>query len=195
MVAKKTEGRSGKGEDGRAHTREAKPGRVFTQTTTDDQGRPVRDEDSTTYTGAIEPAAEFRRRIYTEAHQRGWGRAQIKVAIGDGAEWVWNPCQEQFPGAIQIVDLYHARQHLRDLGGGLHPNDETAKRRWVMSCQHLLDDGKIEKLVAKPRTLSPDNPELAAAVRTEANYIERNAERMRHAEFRRKGLFVGWGGH
>jgi hypothetical protein len=193
MVAQETEGRSGKGEDGRAHTREAKLGCVFTQTTTDDQGRPVRDEDLTTYTGAIEPATEFSRRIYTEAHQRGWGRAQIKVVIADGADWIWNTCQEQFPGAIEIVDLYHARQHLWDLGGKLHPNNETARGRWVMSCQHLLDDGKIEKLVAKLRTLSPDNPELAAAVRTEANYFERNAERMRYPEFRRKGLFVGSG--
>ncbi|MEO7146171.1 MAG: ISKra4 family transposase, partial [Bryobacteraceae bacterium] len=79
MVAKETQGRSGKGEDGRARTREAKLGCVFTQTTTDDQGRPVREEDSTTYTGAIEPAAEFSRRIYTEAYQRGWSRAHIKV--------------------------------------------------------------------------------------------------------------------
>jgi hypothetical protein len=192
-VAKETEGRSGKGEDGRAHTREAKLGCIFTQTTTDDQGRPVRDEDSTTYTGAIETASEFSRRIYPEAHQRGWSRAQIKVVMGDGAEWIWNIAQEQFPGAIEIVDLYHARQHLWDLGGKLHPNDETAKRRWVMTRQHLLDDGKIEKLVAKLRTLSPDNPELAAAVRTEASYFERNAERMRYPEFRRKGLFVGSG--
>lgn len=193
MVAKETEGRSGKAEDGRAHTREAKLGCVFTQTATDGEGRPVRDEDSTTYTGAIETAAEFSRRIYTEAHQRGWARAQIKVVMGDGADWIWNICAEQFPGAIQIVDLFHARQHLWDLGGKLHPNDETAKRRWVMTCQHLLDDGKIEKLVAKLRTHSPDNPELAAAVRTEANYFERNAERMRYPVFRSKGLFVGSG--
>jgi hypothetical protein len=192
-VAKETDGRRGKGEDGRARTREAKLGCFFTQTTTDDQGRPVRDEDSTTYTGAIETAAEFSRRVYTEAHQRGWSRAQTKVVMGDGAEWIWNISQEQFPGAIEIVDLFHARQHLWDLGGKLHPNDETAKRRWVMGRQHLLDDGKIEKLVAKLRKLSPDNPELAAAVRTEANYFERNAERMRYPEFRRKGLFVGSG--
>ena len=193
MVAKETEGRSGKGEAGRAHTREAKLGCVFTQATTDAEGRPVREEDSTTYTGAIETAADFSRRIYTEAHQRGWGRAQIKVVMGDGADWIWNICREQFPGAIEIVDLYHARQHLWDLGGKLHPNNETAKRRWVMSRQHLLDDGKIDKLVAKPRTLSPDNPELAAALRTEANYFERNAGRMRYPDFRRKGLFVGSG--
>ncbi len=193
MVAKETAGRSGKGEDGRAHTREAKLGCVFTQTTADEQGRPVRDPESTTYTGAIETAAEFSRRIYTEAHQRGWSRAQVKVVMGDGADWIWNICQEQFPGAIQIVDLYHARQHLWDLGGKLHPNDESAKRRWVMAHQHLLDAGKIEKLVAKLRLLSPDNPELAAAVRTEANYFERNAERMRYPKFRKQNLFVGSG--
>ena len=193
MTTKETEGRSGKGEDGRAHTREAKLGCVFTQTTTDDQGRPMRDEESTTYTGAIEMASEFSRRIYTEAHQRGWNRAQKKVVIGDGADWIWNIAEEQFPGAIEIIDLYHARQHLWELGGKLHPNDETAKRRWVMTHQHLLDDGKIKKLVTKLRTISPDNPELAAVVRTEANYFERNAERMRYPQFRSQKLFVGSG--
>jgi hypothetical protein len=66
-------------------------------------------------------------------------------------------------------NLYHARQRLWDLGGKLHPNDERSKRRWVMAHQHFLDDGKIEKLATKLRSLSPDNPELAAAVRIEAN--------------------------
>ena len=193
MVAKETEGRRGKGEDGRAHTREAKLGCVFTQTTIDDQGRPLRDEESTTYTGAIETAAEFSNRIYTEAHQRGWGQAQVKVVMGDGADWIWNICEEQFPGAIQIVDLYHARQHLWDPGGQLHPNDEKSKRRWVMVHQPLLDKGKIEKLVAKLRSLSPENPELAEAVRIEANYFERNAERMRYPKFRKQNLLVGSG--
>jgi hypothetical protein len=193
VVAKETEGRSGKGEDGRAHSRDAKLGCVFTQTTTDEQGRPVRDAESTTYTGAIEIAAEFSRRIYTEAYQRGWSRAHKKVVMGDGADWIWNISQEQFPGAIEIVDLYHARQHLWELGGKLHPHDETAKRRWVMTHQHLLDDGKIEKLVGKLRAFSPDSPELAASLRTEANYFERNAERMRYPTFRSQGLFVGSG--
>jgi hypothetical protein len=193
MVARETEGRSGKAEDGRAHTREAKLGCVFTQTTVDEQGRPVRDEESTTYTGAIETAAEFSRRIYTEAHQRGWSRAQVKVVMGDGADWIWNICAEQFPGAVQIVDLYHARQHLWDLGIKLHPNDDKAKRRWVMAHQHLLDDGKIEKLVAKLRALSTETPELTASIRTEANYFARNADRMRYPKFRKQGLFVGSG--
>jgi transposase len=47
-----------------------------------------------------------------EAWKRGWSRAQKKVVMGDGAEWIWNLAKIHFPGAIQIVDLYHARQHL-----------------------------------------------------------------------------------
>lgn len=160
VVPKETAGRTGKGDAGKAPTREVKLGCVFTQTTTDAEGWPVRDEESTTYTGAIETAAEFSGRIYAEADQRGWNRAQKKVVIGDGADWIWNIGQEQFPGAMEIVDLYHARQHLWDLGGQLHPNDQTAKRRWVMAHQHLLDDGNIEQLAAKLRGLVGNHSQL-----------------------------------
>ena len=193
MVPKETQGRKGKGENGRARTREVKLGCVFTQTTVDAEGWPVRDEDSTTYTGAIETAEEFSRRLYTEAHRRGWDRAQKKVVMGDGAEWIWNLAQEQFPGAIEIVDLYHARQHLWDLAGKLHPYEEAVKRRWVMSHRHWLDDGKIEQLVDRLRALGAERQELAEDIETEANYFERNADRMRYPKFRKQGLFVGTG--
>jgi len=193
MVSKELEGRTGKGSNGRAHTREVKLGCVFTQTKRDAEGWPVRDEDSTTYTGAIETAEEFSRRLYTEAQQRGWDRAQRKVVMGDGAEWIWNLSQEQFPGAIEIVDLYHARQHLWELSSQLHPSDVAAKRRWVMSHQHFLDDGKIELLVNRLRALATERLEWAEEIETEANYFERNAARMRYPKFRQQGLFVGSG--
>lgn len=188
MVSKELEGRKGKGSNGRAHTREVKLGCAFTQTTVDAAGWPVRDEDSTTYTGAIETAEEFSRRLYTEAQQRGWDRAQKKVVMGDGAEWIWNRTQEIFPGATEIVDLYHARQHLWDLSSKPHPSDVAAKRRWVMSHQHFLDDGKIELLVNRLRALGTQRQELAEEIETEASYFERNAARMRYPKFRKHGL-------
>ena len=193
MVSKELEGRTGKGSNGRAHTREVKLGCVFTQTKVDAEGWPVRDENSTTYTGAIETAEEFSRRLYTEAQQRGWDRAQKKVVMGDGAEWIWNRTQEIFPGATEIVDLYHARQHLWELSSKLYPSDVAAKRRWVMSHQHFLDDGKIEPLVNRLRTLGAERLELAKDIETEAHYFERNAARMRYPKFRQQGLFVGSG--
>jgi hypothetical protein len=109
VVKKETVGRKGKLDGLPAQTREAKLGCVFTQTTWDEEGYAIRDPDSTTYTGAIENAQQFGKRLYVEAWKRGWSRAETKVVIGDGAEWIWNIAKDYFPGAIQIVDcITHA---------------------------------------------------------------------------------------
>jgi hypothetical protein len=194
VVKKETVGRQGKSNGQPAHTREAKLGCVFTQTTWDKGGFAIRDPDSTTYTGAIESAEEFGKRIYVEAWKRGWNRAAKKVVMGDGAEWIWNLAEQHFPGAVQIVDLYHARQHLWDLARRLHPNDEVNQKAWMKVHQkRLLDKGKIEKLVGALRSIDSINPEVVEKLRTEADYFERNAERMRYPKYRRQHLFVGSG--
>jgi hypothetical protein len=193
VVKKETVGRQGKTEGQPAHTREAKLGCVFTQTTWDDEGHAIRDPGSTTYTGAIETAEEFGKRIYLEAWKRGWSRAVEKVFMGDGSEWIWNIAQQHFPGAMQIVDLFHARQHLWDLARKLYPNQEPGQRRWMMVHQDLLDGGKIEDLVAALRAIDSSHPEVADKIRVESGYFENNTERMRYPKFRNLHLFVGTG--
>jgi hypothetical protein len=194
VVKKETAGRPGKREGQPAHTREVKLGCVFTQTTWDKEGYAIRDPDATTYTGAIETAEEFGRRIYAEAWKRGWSRALLKVVVGDGAEWIWNIAELHFPGAIQIVDLYHAREHLWQIARKLYPNEEGKQKAWMkMHQKRLLDRGKIERLVGALRSIESDNVEVAEKIRTEADYFERNQERMRYPKFRRQHLFVGSG--
>ena len=194
VVKKETVGRKGKTDGQPAPTREVKLGCVFTQTKWDKKGYPIRDPDSTTYTGAIETAEEFGKRIYLEAWKCGWSRAQKKVVMGDGAEWIWNLADQHFPGAVQIVDLYHARQHLWDLARKLYPNDQVAQKAWMKLHQkRLLDKGKIERLVLALRAIDSTNAELLEKIRIEADYFERNAQRMRYPKFRRQHLFVGSG--
>lgn len=195
IVKSETEGRAGRTPGQPARTRECKLGGVFTQTAVDDQGRPVRDDDSTTYVGAIETAEAFGLRIYTEAYNRGWDRAAIRVVMGDGSHWIWNIADQHFPGAIQIVDLYHAREHLWDLARKLYPADEVAQKRWLIRKLDWLENGKIEKLVAALRKLvdAHRNAELIQAIRNEAEYFDANRDRMRYPEFREKNLFVGSG--
>ncbi len=192
MVSAETEGRPGKQTE-QARTREVKLGCVFTQTTVDARGRPVREEGSTTYTGGIETAETFGRRICREASRRGWNRAKQKVVIGDGAPWIRNLTEEHFPGAIQIVDLYHARQHLWELSGKLWPTDERQRRRLTKQWQKKLDGGRIEALVRDLRSLAPTTPQAAELVRHEVDYFTTNAPRMRYPAFRRQQLFVGSG--
>jgi hypothetical protein len=193
VVKAETEGRPGKIAGQPAHTREAKLGCVFTQTTHDEEGYAIRDPDSTTYTGAIETAADFGKRLYLEAWNRGWSRALTKVVIGDGAEWIWNIADQQFPGAIQIVDLYHARQHLWNVARCLYPLEQVAQRRWILRHQPKLDGGLIEKLVAYLRSLEKHSSAALEIIAIEASYFEKNAARMRYPAFRRQHLFVGSG--
>ena len=174
VVKKETVGRPGKRDGQPAHTREVKLGCVFTQTRWDEKGFALRDPDSTTYTGAIETAEEFGKRIYREALQRGWSRARKKVVIGDGAEWIWNLVAEHFPGAREIVDLYHARQHLWTVARQLYPQEEVQQKAWMKVHQkRLLDKGKIEKLVSELHSIATTNPQLAEKIRTEAVYFVR----------------------
>jgi hypothetical protein len=194
VVKAETEGRSGKVSGQPAHTREAKIGSVFTQTTWDKDGYAIRDPDSTTYVAAIEPAGEFAPRLYLEAWNRGWERAEKKVVIGDGAEWIWNIADDHFPGAVQIVDIFHARQHLWDVARKLYPGQEATQKRWMAIHQEeLLDEGKIEELVAVLRAIDSLNPELLEKIRTEADYFDNNKERMRYPQFRSQHLFIGSG--
>ena len=197
VVAAETEGRTGRIGGQRARTRECKLGAVFTQTTVDNDGRPIRDPDSTTYTGAVETADEFGYRIYTEAWRRGWEWAATKIVIGDGAVWIWNLADQHFPGAVQIVDLYHARQHLWDIAALLYPHDAAAKRRWMVPMKDLLDHGRIELLVEWLRAIAAEQagaqPGLAEEIGKQADYFETNALRMQYPEFREQGFFVGSG--
>lgn len=196
VVAAETEGRTGRIEGQRARTRECKLGCVFTQTSVDKEGRAVRDADSTTYVGAIETAEEFGFRIYTEAWRRGWEWATTKVVIGDGAVWIWNLAEQHFPGAIHIVDLYHAREHLWKVAAMLHPHDQAAKKLWMPPMKDLLDNGNIETLVTHLREIAAAHGDAAGLVEEilkEAEYFATNADRMRYPSFRAQGLFVGSG--
>jgi hypothetical protein len=193
MVRSELEGRKGRVEGQPPRTREVKLGCIFTQTTLDQQGRPVRDESSTTYVGAIEEAQQFGRRLYTEAWERGWSRADKKVVLGDGSDWIWNIADQHFPGALHIVDIWHAREHLWDLARRLFPSDEKQRKRWAKKMLDRLDAGRIESLVAQLQAEPTPQPELQHTLRTEAEYFQRNRHRMRYPRFRKLGLFIGSG--
>ena len=193
MVPHEVAGRKGKQKDGSAKTREAKLGCVFTQTRFDEQGRPIRNAASTTFTGAIEAAAPFGERIYAEAVRRGLFHAERVVILSDGAEWIKNIAQTHFPSAIHILDLYHAREHLVGLCKLLFDRDLRRLNHYKDRWWDALDQGNIEAIVDKARSLLPKDPAAGKDARREIRYFEKNKERMRYAHFKAQGLFVGSG--
>ena len=165
---------------------------MFTQSSVDEEGRPVRDPGSTTYVGRIEGVDPFGDRLYAEATRRGLGRAQRAVVLGDGAPWIWNLADLHFPEAIQIVDFYHAAEHLGELARALYPEDEKKRKSWYKRMRRKLKKGKVAAIVKELRDLKFRGKKKESADKT-ACYLEKNQERMRYDEFRRQGLFIGSG--
>ena len=76
----------------------------------------------------------------------------------------------------------------------MYPNDAVNQKAWMKVHQRrLLDKGKIDKLVVALRSIESANPEVVEKIRTESDYFERNAARMRYPKFRRQHFFVGSG--
>lgn len=190
VVKRETVGRHGK--DGQAKTREAKLGCVFIQTTVDKEGRPVRDEASTSYTGAIESAETFGWRLYQEAKRRGMDRAREVNVLGDGAPWIWNIAEEHFPQARQIVDLYHAREHYGNVARACLGQAKEKMYPWMEERRLELDGGRVEDVIIAIKRLSTPAGVKDIGER-EMGYFDKNKERMRYAAFRELGLFVGSG--
>jgi hypothetical protein len=192
ILRRDTEGRKGKAPDGIARTREVKLGAIFTQTTVDEDGHPIRDPRSTTYVGKVEEAESFGHRLYAEAERRGLRGAGQVVVIGDGAPWIWNLADFQFPGAIQIVDYYHAAEHLGDVARVLFPEDEERRKSWFEPAKKKLWEGKMSSLLSELGALRVRGKKKDT-IRRAIAYFEKNRQRMRYDEFRKKGLFIGSG--
>jgi hypothetical protein len=171
-------GRIGKQEDGTAKTREVKLGCIFTQVNVNEKGEPVREKNSTTYFGAIETSESFCKRLYMEASNRGSACAEKVVIIGDGAKWILNLAYENFPNAIQIVDIYHAKEHLGEYIKTVFSDLEKQamiKYEW----SSLLDAGDIEKLIfAMSQFITSNGPDKQSDLQRQVNYFKENALRM-----------------
>ncbi len=190
VTAKETVGRDGKGADGRARTREVKLAVFFTQDKLDDKGYPVRDRDSSSYIATFEPAHVFAGLVEAEGIRRGARHVRQFTILGDGAAWIWGIASSKSPEATQIVDIWHAREHLHDLASLLEFMLGDQREDWLAARLDDLDHGDIDGISAAARVyplLGSKKDELDTAL----GYFQTNAPRMRYKWFRSRGLFVG----
>jgi hypothetical protein len=192
VTRKEAEGRDGKDPDGRARTREVKMAVFFTQDKVNDEGYPVRDRASSSYVATFEPASQFAGLARAEGLRRGCDDVRQMTVIGDGAAWIWNIASDKFPGATQVVDLYHAREHLHSLTRSLEFMLLDRKDEWLKARLEDLDYGHIEGIAAAVRRYPLEGVKKDEAER-ELGYFLNNAARMRYHWFRQCGLFVGSG--
>jgi len=192
MRKEELQGIKGRQADGSAKTREVKLGCVFTQHAFDKRGYPMRDPDSTSYVASLSRSDDFGLIMLNEARRRGLGRAGISVVIGDGAKWIWNIARMNFPAAIQILDFYHACEHLMILSEALS-KDKLSANKAYNKWRSLMKRGKTAKVLEQAADLMPRSGSRKKDAANQIAYFKTNANRMRYDVFRRRGLFIGSG--
>lgn len=184
------------GKDGnRARTREVKIGCFFTQSGLDlTTGDPIQDPGSVTYISTFEPAATFGTQAKAEYLRRNFDQIRQPIVLGDGAHWIWNIANTHFPHATQIVDYFHAREHLADLTKLLTPtlSDPAAFE------QHLIDHLDLGHTAAIAAAIDQLNlpelaPDLVKPATTEVGYFTGNHQRMQYTDFKANRYYIGSG--
>jgi hypothetical protein len=191
-------GRAGKQPDGSAKTREAKVITVWTAEARDEEGKPVRDPGSITYSAGIESAAtpdaspkrsDLAERVLREATRRSFTAAPRCVVLGDGSAWIWNTATELFPQAIQILDRYHVKETLHRTAQSIFGATSQESKPWATARCTELDDGKLSAIVHALRPHMTSSNEATKC----ATYILRNRRRMRYPKFHAQGLCTSTG--
>lgn len=196
-------GRAGKQADGTAKTREVKQCVVWTADSRDSQGIPVRDKGSVTYSAAIESCAwgaiyaedtpPFAQRVERELTRTGFFHAPLQVFIGDGAMWIWNLADMVAPKAIQIVDLYHAKEHLSVFANEVFGPGTDLAKKWAADQHRNLESGNLDAVINAIGDYISRTGEVGKKAARELDYFTNNQNRMRYNYFRSLGLCVGSG--
>jgi hypothetical protein len=191
-------GHAGKRPDGSAGMREVKLVTVWSAEGRDPEGTPVRDPGSVSWSAAIESAASldtdatlpaFGQRVEREARRRGFDGAERRVVLGDGARWIWNLAGELFPGALEVVDLFHAKEHLSAVAKAIYGPTSDLGRAWARERHAELDEGRLDELLAALHIHADAHDEARRC----QEYVAANRERMRYPLFRAAGLCVSSG--
>jgi hypothetical protein len=135
---------------------------------------------------------EIGRRLHWEALRGGLGRAKAVMVLGDGAPWIWNVAADRWAGATEVLDFYHASQHLWEMGKAVTGSDDTAGA-WVEPRRHQLRYGKEARVLKELAALKPGRSVSGKIIQREQNYFASHQRRMHYEQIAERGWPIGSG--
>jgi hypothetical protein len=146
-----------------------------------------------TYAAHLGGPEVFGELVFAEARRRGWERAQDTQAIGDGAAWIWNQVGLHFGASRQLVDWYHAKQHLATAARCYKGEGTPAATLWLNKRETALYQGHVARIAGELEQATPAKPEWAEDLRREAGYFRQHQQRMNYLEMREEDWVLGSG--
>jgi hypothetical protein len=139
---------------------------------------------ATHYTAVLGDKAVFTPALWALAVEHDLPTARERAVVADGAPWIWNVAEDVCPDGRQIVDWFHASQHLALAAQTLYPEDNPHRQRWYKDMKDHLFQGQLQPIIIS----------LTQAGHAEmATYFDRHQRRMQYLEFREEGWPLGSG--
>jgi hypothetical protein len=147
----------------------------------------------TSYVSHLGGPEAFGRKLWTEAKRRRWHDAADTQVVADAAAWIWNLVVDYLYDAHQLVDWFHATEHL-GLAANLAFGEGSAQaRRWFKQQEELLFKGQAGQVAQTIAELAEQNLAQREALLQHAGYFQNHQHRMNYLEMRADGWLIGSG--
>ncbi len=147
-----------------------------------------------TYTAILGGPEQLGKALWAEAERRQFPYVIDTVIIADAAKWIWtNVVAEHFSTSRQVVDWYHATEHLYTVAHLVHGEGTVEAKQWVKSLEKPLYQGQTWHVINAIQELAQSHTEHAEKLQTEAGYFKNNQRRMQYLELREEGFPIGSG--
>jgi hypothetical protein len=145
------------------------------------------------YLATLERADSFGEQVYARAFRRGVENARDVACLGDGASWIWRSFAYHYPDAVQILDYYHASEHLGAVANAWYGEGTDAAKHWIKTRQDDLLSDCVESVIRSMRSWKPADDESKEVRRLNMGYFTQNKHRMRYASLAANGYHIGSG--
>ena len=135
----------------------------------------------------------FGQLVWAEARRRNWEGALDTQAVADGAPWIWNLVQEHFYDSQQVIDWYHAIEHLAETAPLLKGDGTLAAKKWFNARETLLYQGHADAIALELNRAAQNDHPAAEELKKQGGYFHKNHRRMNYQEMREAGWLIGSG--
>jgi len=147
----------------------------------------------TSYISHLGGPEAFGRKLWAEAKRRRWHAAADTQVVADGAAWIWNVVVDYLYDAHQVVDWYHATEHL-GLAAKLAFGEGTPQAvRWFKQQETPLFQGQADQVAQTLMHMAEEKPAVRENLLQQAGYFEHHKHRMDYLEMRAEGWVIGSG--
>ena len=153
----------------------------------------VSDIEAPLYVASTENAEEFGKKLWDELQSKGVNCRELAQITADGAPWIWNLADMHFPEATQLLDFYHAAEHLHKTAAELWPKE--AADEWCGQRLEQLKAGELDGFFAELKRAAEEHPtdNPAFGPKRLLNYFETNRNRLGYAKAIKNSLPIGSG--